>query len=301
MELLAEGTLWDRVQRATARGLERGALWSIPTTAEVIDDGGISFLVRVVDNLRRKARDRWQAATDAPTRPRNPFLPYDEDLYVAHVTESHVCVLNKFNVLDHHLLIVTAGFEDQRTLLTEGDLHAQWRCMAEVDGLGFYNGGVEAGASQPHKHLQLAPYPLAPGAADGTPVDGILAGALRGADVVVCDSFPFVHAAVGLDDLPRSDPDRAAAPLRERYLDLLDAVGLSADRRAPLPRQSGPYNLLMTRRWMLVVPRGEEFFESMSLNALAYAGGLLVKDGAELARVRDVGPMALLRHCGVPR
>ncbi|MDP7114632.1 MAG: DUF4922 domain-containing protein [Myxococcota bacterium] len=291
--------MWNQVRRATRRGLDSGALWSIPTTAEVIEDGGVAFGVRLVDNLRRKGRARWNAATEAGGRPGNPFLPYDEELYVAHVGDTHVCLLNKFNVLDHHLLIVTAGFEDQRTLLTEADLHALWSCMAEVDGLGFYNGGAEAGASQPHKHLQLAPFPLVPGGGAGTPVDGILEGACTTGGIHRSEALPFVHAAVRLDDLS-ADADAAAPALRERYLDLLDHVGRAPDRSAPLPHQTGPYNLLLTRRWMLAVARAEEFFETLSLNALAFAGGLLVKDDIELARVREVGPMALLRHCGVP-
>ncbi len=301
MPLDPPGTLWDQVHRATARGLETGALWSIPTTFRSMEDGGVPFLVRAVDNLRRKASARWQAATEAGGRPANPFLPYDEDLYVAHVSDTHVCLLNKFNVLEHHLLIVTACFEDQTTLLTAADLGALWRSMAEVDGLGFYNGGVEAGASQPHKHLQLAPFPLVPGGGTALPVDPLLLAACARGGIVDCGELPFVHAAVAVDDLPLDAPDVAAPELRIRYLDLLDAVGLTPDRRAPLPRQAGPYNLLLTRRWMLLLPRGQEFFEGMSLNALAFAGGLLVKDEEELARVEEVGPMALLRHCGVAR
>ena len=298
MTPFAAGTLWDEVRRASRRGLDSGALWSIPTHAQVIEDGGVAFAVRVVDDLQRKGRTRWQAATDAGGRTGNPFLPYDEDLYVAHVSDTHVCLLNKFNVLDHHLLVVTAGFEDQRTLLTEADFRALWSCMAEVDGLGFYNGGVEAGASQPHKHLQLAPFPLGPGGGTGTPVDGIIEAACAAGSSGHSAALPFVHAAIRLDDLP-VDAETSGQALRERYLDLLDRVDLAPDRTAPLPRQAAPYNLLLTRSWMLAVPRREEFFETLSLNALAFAGGLLVKDEVELARVREVGPMALLRHCGV--
>lgn len=301
MAPFSNGTLWDHVRRATARGLDAGALWSIPTTFEVLDDGGIPFLVRIVNNLRRKATARWQAATDAGGKPDNPFLPYDEDLYVAHVSDDHVCLLNKFNVLDHHLLIVTTAFEDQDTLLTEADFGAQWRCMAEIDGLGFYNGGVVAGASQRHKHLQLAPVPLVPGGDDTVPVEPLLRAACAREGIVTSEGLPFVHAAASLEDLSAVEPGVAASVLRSRYLDLLDAVGLNPDRSTPLPDHTTPYNLLMTRRWMLVLPRSEEFFEGMSLNALAFAGGLLVKDEGELARVREVGPMALLRHCGVAR
>jgi ATP adenylyltransferase len=46
---------------------------------------------------------------------------------------------------------------------------------------------------------------------------------------------------------------------------------------------------------MLAVPRTQECFESTSLNALAFAGSLLVKNREQLERVRTVGPMAMLR------
>ncbi|MFN2646613.1 MAG: phosphorylase, partial [Burkholderiales bacterium] len=60
-------------------------------------------------------------------------------------------------------------------------------------------------------------------------------------------------------------------------------------------RQSAPYNLLATRRWMLLVPRGCERYESISVNALGFAGSLFVRSDVELERVRDAGPMAVLR------
>ena len=41
----------------------------------------------------------------------NPFLPYDPDLVVADISDTHVALLNKFNVIDHHLLIVTRCFK----------------------------------------------------------------------------------------------------------------------------------------------------------------------------------------------
>jgi len=37
-----------------------------------------------------------------------------------------------------------------------------------------------------------------------------------------------------------------------------------------------PYNLLATRRWMLVVPRRQERYEKISVNALGFAGSLFV-------------------------
>jgi len=60
---------------------------------------------------------------------RNPFLPYEEALWVAHLSTSHTLLLNKFNVVRHHLLVVTRAFEPQSAPLSAGDLAATWRVM----------------------------------------------------------------------------------------------------------------------------------------------------------------------------
>jgi ATP adenylyltransferase len=64
--------------------------------------------------------------------------------------------------------------------------------------------------------------------------------------------------------------------------------------------QSGrPYNLLLTREWMLFVPRARESWQGVSVNALGFAGTLLLRDADALERVRAAGPMAVLSHVGV--
>ena len=47
-------------------------------------------------------------------------------------------------------------------------------------------------------------------------------------------------------------------------------------------RQSAPYNLLATRRWMLLVPRSRDCFDSVPVNALGFAGSLFVRDEAQM-------------------
>ena len=150
--------LSERIAKASRRALECGALIPIDTSSRVVREHGIEFLVRVAKNLERKDRER--AAGEGFTSRTNPFLPYDEDLFVADVSATHVGLLNKFNVVDHHLLIITREFAHQDEPLTDTDFDALWRCLTAMDGLGFYNGGVTAGASQPHKHLQMVPLPL---------------------------------------------------------------------------------------------------------------------------------------------
>ena len=287
------GTLRDRILEATERGHASGALQPIATSFLPLDDRGISFVVRVVDNLRRKQQAR---PAHGKTSPANPFLPYDADLYVADVSDTHVAVLNKFNVMDHHLLVVTREFEHQERLLTAADFHALWRCLREVDGLGFYNGGVVAGASQQHKHLQLAPFPLSEGI-EGLPVDQVVIDAIESGRETV-SPFPFRHAVAACDKSWCSDLHTATCESQNLYLRLLERSGLRVEPGNMT--QPSPYNLLVTRRWMMVVPRSQETFEGISINAIGYAGGLLVRNEEELGCVRKAGPMRVLETGGVP-
>lgn len=93
----------------------------------------------------------------------NPFLPYEEDLWVAHLSESHTMLLNKYNVVDHHALVVTRAFESQEDPLNARDLDAVLRAVScyPTGALAYYNCGPVSGRSQPHKHLQVVPLPMA--------------------------------------------------------------------------------------------------------------------------------------------
>jgi len=269
-------------------------LQPIETTQRFIEDGGVRFVLRQVSSLAHKARD--EAARSA--EPANPFLPYEEPLFVADISETHVALLNKFNVIAHHLLIVTRRFEDQERLLSVADFDALWICMAEFVALGFYNAGTAAGASQPHKHLQMVPLPLGP-SAPAVPVEALLGKAMD-PGVTTVQGLPFRHAFCRLPTGIERDP-RAAANLSERrYLELLDAAGIPPVASPDGPRQSAPYNLLLTRRWMLLIPRSGERFQDVSVNALAYAGSLFVRDDAQMERIAHAGPMQVLKVVGMP-
>lgn len=49
---------------------------------------------------------------------------------------SHVLLLNKFNVVDHHTLVVTAAFEHQTAALTADDMGATWSVVSAYPGPG---------------------------------------------------------------------------------------------------------------------------------------------------------------------
>jgi ATP adenylyltransferase len=283
--LLQPGSLCSALERTTREALRRGALRPIATEQLVIKDAGVRFLARMVSSLRRKEAERHSGAGNrgGEGRARNPFLPPEPELTVTQISRSHLAVLNKFNVLDRHLLIVTRRFEHQETLLSVDDFRALLACMDEYPCLGFYNGGGAAGASQPHKHLQLVPLPLAQ-TGPPVPVEPLLEGAGP-----CCPGLPFAHAFARRKPGPKRSDDAY-----DQYLDLLARLGIRAVDRDGESRQSAPYNLLVTDGWMLVVPRRRECFRGVSINALGFAGSLFVKDRAQLELIRAEGPMGVL-------
>lgn len=296
------GTLRHRIQQSTRRALQCHALQPIATQQVILAEHGVDFLVRQVSSLARKHQDKQQheqQAKQANSIPDNPFLPYDPELFVADVSPTHVCLLNKFNVIEHHVLIVSREFEHQDNLLTETDFAAWYRCVREFNSLGFYNGGVVAGASQTHKHMQLIPLPLARGALD-FPLLGLLQQASADSgDILQCD-LPFRHGVIALDSARLQAPT-AAAYLRDCYASLLGALGITPVNHQGQVRQSAPYNVLFTRQWMWLVPRSQECFHAISINALGYAGSFFVRDAQQLENLRQAGPMRVLSSVSMPR
>ncbi len=290
--LLEPGSLAEAVDARTRQALADGNLVPIETEQEQITDAGVRFLVRVVASLKGKESDRRLRAGGG-SRSADPFLPPEPELTVAEVSIRHLAVLNKFSVLDRHLLIITRAFEHQETLLTPEDLRALFACMAEYPSLGFYNGGTIAGASQSHKHLQLVPLPFDP---DGPliPIEPLLDRGRCGS-VGCCPGLPFAHAFARFDRPVAVAPMQAAEQATDLYPELLAAVGIEGVEVDGAVHQSAPYNLLVADDWMLVVPRVEELFRGVSVNALAFAGSLFVKDREQLDAIQAAGPLHVLR------
>ncbi len=294
MMLLKRGTLLERLSSTTSHAISTGALLPIQTDYTFIEDGGVRFFVRVLASLSRKdeARKKQEHQEEAG-KIVNPFLPPEKDLVVADISDTHLAILNKFNVMDRHLLIVTRHFENQNMLMTLSDFEALWACMVEYDAVGFYNGGREAGASQQHKHLQLVPLPLAP-EGPSIPVAPLLAQ-LSGEGIGIVPGFPFLHVFVRLDRRLVESPLNAAGTAFHLYGEMLRYVGLDSPQDSGLTLQSAPYCFLVTRDWMLLVPRSKEYFGDVSINSLAFVGSLFVRNQQQLESLMNVGPMNALK------
>jgi ATP adenylyltransferase len=267
--------LMDRIRAATHRARQAGVLDPIATELEIVAEAGICFQVWVLGDIARR---------EGHVPESDPFLDPLPELVVADVAPHHRCLLNRFNVLPHHLLVVTRDKRPQAHPPERADFAALAACLADLDALAFYNAGRVAGASQEHRHFQLVPLPLGPDA--DLPLEPLFAAA---GDVSAVPGLPFRHAFTRLDEDESRDGDR----LTDRHAALRDACGLAEPH--------APYNLLVTRRWMLLVPRRREHFAGASLNGLVFAGCLLVRDRDGLAEVRRAGPLRVLASVTYPR
>jgi ATP adenylyltransferase len=295
MTVLNAQSLWPALRAQTRHALQCGALQPIETALTHLEEGGVRFAVRQVSSLARKEAARRTDASTAsgPNAPRrNPFLPYETDLCVGDMSPGHVALLNKYNVIDDHLLIVTRRFVPQTALLDQADFAALLVALRGREALGFYNGGEQAGASQAHKHLQAVPLPLDDSGLNA-PIESLFNSESISNHAI---ELPFKHAFAALD-LMANDAERAAF---NGYRRLLDAAGIGAIDGDGFQHQSAPYNLLVTRRWMLLVPRAAERVDGISLNALGFAGSLFVRDAQQLATLAQIGPMTALSRVALP-
>ncbi len=283
--LLSPEELWPAVRRQSRHALNTGALVPIATSVHVLEEQGLRFAVRRVERI-----DRKEAVAPSQQNPEDPFAPpYEQDLYVGEISDTHVGLLNKFNVLDDHLLLVTREYAPQTELPGEADFRAMLRAMAGTDSLAFYNGGALAGASQPHKHLQVVPLPLAD-EVPAMPFAPFFESATKDVGPVRSPELPFMHAVAPMPPGWAEQPDETAATVQDLHDRLWRELGYSLTTR----EQPVPYNLLATSDWLWLVPRSREEHQGIAVNALGFAGALLVRDAAIQELLEELGPLQVL-------
>ncbi|XP_063901775.1 uncharacterized protein LOC135121387 [Zophobas morio] len=144
----------ELLKSARRRALKLGALFPLRNQIFFLWDSvlEINFELRVAEILTKKV-----SADNSLAFQKNPFLPYDSELYICDLGNSHVCLLNKYSVVKNHILVVTKNYRHQSDSLTQDDIEAWKMGIKMLKGIGFFNCGPESGASQPHKHFQVIP------------------------------------------------------------------------------------------------------------------------------------------------
>lgn len=295
----------EAVDRQVEQASKSGALVPVQSDEVCVDDGGLPFRLRWVSSLAAKdaAKDAVKDAAKEvstvaiPGGPRdpnfNPFKSPEPALTIGPIGEVHVAILNKFPICNRHLVLARREFEEQLIPLSLSDFAALAVLIGEGGGLGLYNGGTEAGASQRHKHVQWIPRDDGNASLDlylpGLPADAPEHQLVTHACLAARHCFVRVVAGEGV-----SMAESAASMLHGFNLALA-----ALDMQPGADGLLAPFNLLVCDGWMLVVPRSAECYEGVSIAAVAYGGTLYVRHPEQIELMRQVGPLAVLAAVGL--
>ncbi|KAL5528319.1 APA2 [Sanghuangporus sanghuang] len=314
----------SQVSERFAQARESGDLLFFPSEVYLHEEAGIQFQIRLCPALQQKPRlptphfdDEQSAANEHgayrvdmhPKKP-DPFAPpYIPNLLVGELRdeeegEEFVILLNKYSVVPNHFLMVTKGYKSQTGPLFPAELVQTYLLLdaarrAGKDFFAFYNCGDVSGASQAHKHIQFLPVED-----DGPPIERLARTVNLGHDSIAFtfNSLPFATHVRRLPSSLGSSPRQEMEDiLGEAFMTLLD-LAISTVRHDPThPAGQPSYNVILTRQHMYLVPRKREEHilretgDPLSVNALGFAGLLLVKSERELEAVKRESAVEILR------
>ncbi len=268
--------LWQAALARSASALDSGALVPLNTELLPLEAHGPFVLRRLVSQTPKHLRS-------AGPKP-NPFLPWEPELEVQRLGTTHLALLNKYPVQEGHILLISQQWQPQAGWLSSSDWRAVAEMGADTGGLWFFNSCAAAGASQPHRHLQLLPRRSG---AVSCPLAPSIQAQLRGEQPPWPWSYsvsPRLQAKAGLD--------AAATELASLYHRHSAQLDLGTPQHDPVPRQ--PYNLLFDDEWFMTVRRTREHWAGFSVNALGFAGSLLLTEHSDQDWLERHGPLALL-------
>ena len=276
--MVAEGLHKLALQRSQ-EALENGALRPLSTDIETwagSGDGG--FEIR---HLVGAPPRHLRAAGPKP----NPFRPWDQRLELTRVGNEHVLILNKYPVQLGHMLLISQSWQPQVGWLSLVDWTAVCQVNQDTGGLWFFNSGPQAGASQPHRHLQLLPRKQGDRLC---PRDAWFQQHLL--DATSSRPMDSLERSISIKPLPLT---WSGSVLLEVYLDLCQHSGLGSPQRNEKPL--APYNLLISAGWMALIKRSCDEVHGYSVNALGFAGYLLSTERSNRTWLEAHGPEALLK------
>ncbi|KAH0556073.1 hypothetical protein GP486_005986 [Trichoglossum hirsutum] len=208
---------------------------------------------------------------------------------------THSLTLNAYSIFrPQYLLLTTSPSHNQSTPLDVSDLTAAWTALRILGSShwAIYNCGPESGCSRVHKHMQIFP----------PPTDGFR-------------FFPDVTDKAAAEDAPfryflryiqptvsdiGSDSE-AADFLLAAYHDLLAGArsALQIPPSETWTTDPAPHNVILSHRWIMVVPRTRAVVGGLSANAAGMVGMVWVKSARDAELWEERGPADMLADVGI--
>ncbi|ASK77733.1 phosphorylase [Paraphotobacterium marinum] len=259
--------MWEIGKIKSSYGINSGDLLPLTTTDIEVNIEGVNYIVNLqTDNMQVKHNPKVSL--------KDPFLPpYNTNLFVENIGPEHVCLLNKFPIKTPHLLVCATKYIPQTTALKLTDFKAWVKGIKGQNILGFFNSGRAAGSSQSHRHMQLIQTDL--------PLES----------VIINNALPFKHNLLLLDQLN-------AEELYSHYLSVMSDFDLYTSSTVNGFVECFPYNILLTERWMLLIPRYKNEVYSMKGHGVNFVGRFLVNSMEQFEWLKEYGFMNFLIQCG---
>lgn len=242
---------WQAIEQQVKIAIEHNSLYPLTVTKQEIVENGLSFSCFILDGKHAKRKQPNEHTS-------NPFLPHEEALFIRSIGDNHKLLLNKFPALKNHCLICSNEFVPQTNALTLADFEAWFKVLSLEHSVGFYNGGEHAGASQPHRHMQV---------------------------------FQSKHNLIAQIAVQLSDSvcyRQEALSARSAYQHYLQCIG--ADE------QPHPYNLILNQHQFMYVKRVRASFMDINANGLNFCGYFLVKDESQRIKLSEFGFIPFLKQ-----
>ena len=237
---------------------------------------GNDFLIRELDITKLKK--------NALIGPKiNPFKPWENILEIASIGNHHQLILNKYPVQLGHILLITNEWKEQNGWIDIKDWEAIKEVNKDTTGLWFFNSGPLAGASQPHRHIQLLRR------------DPSELSCPREKWILDFNNVNYKNKRFSKNiRLKKFQNSLNEEDIHRIYKDLSYELGLGEPKKDKKPKY--PYNLIFTNNWMLLIKRKTDNLYGISVNALGFAGYILVTEKSDIKYLKKFGPEKLLEN-----
>ena len=268
---------WEKALEQTSISINKKSLYPLDTkvvTSEFYDKN--DFIIRKLDTSKFKKKIYY-----GPKQ--NPFNPWEKILEIEKIGNNHQLILNKYPVQKGHILLITNSWKPQNGWLDISDWVAIQKVNKDTSGLWFFNSSPIAGASQPHRHIQLLR--RSNGEVSCPREKWFLDLKIRNDNEtmleknIVVSQFNFLENSTYIYDL---------------YLELTNKIGLGDPFKDEKPRY--PHNILITNKWIAIIRRSFDQLFGISVNGLGFAGYLLITEKSDINYLKRFGPEKLLEN-----
>ncbi len=268
--------LWFKALQVSKVAIDCGALQPLKTIEYKINNRKFQYQLRLLESKIPKFFLVYGPKI-------NPFIPWDKPLEVKSLSDKHVVILNKYPVQLGHMLLITKKWKPQNGWLDKDDFKEIVNIEKDTNGLWFFNSSREAGASQPHRHIQLL---------------------RRGENEIICPREEWFRSRANNKIESTSNMSKSISiktresashdDLYEAYKSLcinMKIGNIDCDI-SPLI----PYNLLITQKWIAIIRRIKEKAYGFNINALGFAGYFLGKANSDIKLLTRDGPEKILNE-----